>query len=104
MSRRVKWSPAAKQDLKDLKKYISSKNRLAADRFARAAKAAGQKLAEFPEMAPIWETTHPLFQDLRVWPIPQFENHLIFYRRTPQGIEIAGVIHGSRDIGRFFGR
>jgi hypothetical protein len=36
MSRRVIWSPAAKQDLKDLKKYISSKNRQAAEQIPRS--------------------------------------------------------------------
>jgi plasmid stabilization system protein ParE len=59
MSRRIKWSPAAKQNLKDLKEYISNNNRDVAKRFGIAAKSASLKLAEFPEMAGIWETTNP---------------------------------------------
>jgi toxin ParE1/3/4 len=36
--------------------------------------------------------------DLRVWRIEGFEKHLIFYRQTPDGIDVVRILHGARDI------
>jgi len=37
---------------------------------------------------------------LRMWRVPGFEKHLIFYRVTEGGIEVVRVLHGARDIQR----
>ena len=33
-----------------------------------------------------------------MWQVPDFTNHLIFYRATETGIEIVRLLHAARDI------
>lgn len=42
-------------------------------------------------------------EGLRMWRVPGFEKHLIFYRETADGIEIIRVLHGARDLAGLFG-
>jgi hypothetical protein len=37
-----------------------------------------------------------------MWPIPKFENWLIFYRPIENGIEIIRLLPGARDIQSLF--
>jgi hypothetical protein len=41
---------------------------------------------------------NPALRDLRMHPVRGFENHLLFYRPIPGGIELIRVLHGMRDI------
>jgi len=36
--------------------------------------------------------------NLRRWPVKGFENWLIFYLPTDEGIDVVRVIHGARNI------
>lgn len=40
----------------------------------------------------------PGLEDLRMWPIPDFEKFLIFYRPLADGIQVVRVLYGMRDI------
>ena len=35
-------------------------------------------------------------------PVRKFDNYLIFYRSTPEGLEIVRVVHGARDLPSLF--
>lgn len=37
-------------------------------------------------------------EGLRMWSIPDFPNHLIFYRVAESGVEIVRILHAARDI------
>jgi plasmid stabilization system protein ParE len=41
---------------------------------------------------------NPELDGIRMWPIPDFPNHLIFYRLIETGVEIVRVLHSARDI------
>lgn len=75
---RIDRLPQSELDLAGLSEYIARDNPDAALRFVDAAERSLQKLADMPELGGAWESAHPRLAGVRVWPIPGFENYLIF--------------------------
>ena len=42
------------------------------------------------------------FPGLRMWRVPKFPNHLIFYQATEHQLIIRRVLHGSQNIEQIF--
>jgi toxin ParE1/3/4 len=74
-----------------------------AERFVDAVEQTAADLAGMPGMGSPCEFTDPRLAGLRRWPVKGFRNHLIFYRPTPDGIEILHVLHGATDFEALFG-
>jgi toxin ParE1/3/4 len=55
-----------------------------------------------PGMGALREFSNPRYTGLRSWPITGFERILIFYRPTADGIEVLRILHGARNLERFF--
>lgn len=55
-------------------------------------------LAEMPLIGVSRPFSKPGLEDLRMWPIPDFEKFLIFYRPLADGIQVVRVLYGMRDI------
>jgi toxin ParE1/3/4 len=98
MAARVQKSNSARRDLLDQFTFIGRSNPAAAKRFLRAAGKTITMLANIPELAGFWESENPRHADVRVWPIRQFENYLIFYRVRSDGIRILRILHAAQDI------
>ncbi len=56
------------------------------------------RLAETPGIGRLWGSPNEVLAGVRVWRIKGFENWLLFYRPTGDGIEVLHVFHGARDI------
>jgi toxin ParE1/3/4 len=94
---RVRFTPQAKADLKEINRYIAQDNPEAARRLMAQIKEQCKTLADFPEMGRMWEELSP---SLHSFPVG---NYLIFYRLSAKsGIEVIGVVSGYRDIETFF--
>lgn len=91
-------SPEAEVDVTELSESLAQRSPRAALRFLDAAEAALAALAAMPGMGGMYETDNPQLAGLRVWPIPGFPNHLVFYREADPNIEIVRVLHGRRDL------
>lgn len=102
MNPRADRTPQAKRDLDELAAYISEDSPGAAMRFLQAAEAAFRQLAGMPQIGSPRSFGIPDLAKLRMWPIPGFRKHLIFYRPTEHGIEVLRVLHGARDIEAIF--
>jgi toxin ParE1/3/4 len=100
MKPRIIRPDRVKLDLKELAKIIGPFH---GKRFLAAAEAAMRRLSEMPFLAGTYESENPLLADIRVWPIPGFENYLIFYRPIENGIGLVRVLYGGRDIERVLG-
>jgi toxin ParE1/3/4 len=50
-----------------------------------------------PEIGTRFERVDAQLADLRIWPVPGFRRHLIFYTPTDDGIRIVRVLHAARD-------
>lgn len=98
MSRRLIIAPEAELELDELVAFIAEDSLEAAMRLYDAAESAFKRLLLMPEIGATRELATPGFEGLRMWPIPDFPNHLIFYRPTAAGVEIVRVLHSARDI------
>jgi toxin ParE1/3/4 len=70
-----------------------------ADRFLAAAESTFQRLAGMPGIGTRYELENAAFGELRFFPVSsRFKKYLVFYRAVADGIEIARVLHGARDL------
>ena len=82
----------AKQELKEINRYIARLNYNAARRLINRIKQQCKLLADFPEMGQKCDELEP---DIRSFPV---ENYIIFYRLIDDGVQIVRVISGYRDL------
>jgi toxin ParE1/3/4 len=89
-------SPAARSDLDEIWFYIAQDDPEAADKFIRAIVSRFPKLAIMPELGRQREELSPR---LRSFPVGRY---VVFYRPMENGIEIARVLQGARDLPPLF--
>ncbi|MGK7894968.1 MAG: type II toxin-antitoxin system RelE/ParE family toxin [Xenococcus sp. (in: cyanobacteria)] len=85
-------SPKAEEDLENINERIASYNPQAANRLLDKIGDKFETLASFPNMG---KSRNELIAGLRSFPI---EDYLIFYFPIENGIEIARVVSGYRDL------
>jgi toxin ParE1/3/4 len=100
----VRLRSAAESDVAAHARYLQDKSVDAAIRFLDAFDVAVSFIGRSPGIGGKCRFQNRLFDGVRVWPIPGFKNHLIFYRILSGEIEIVRVIHGSRDLTSIFGK
>lgn len=97
--RTVNKFPEAQRDLVEIGIYIAQDSPANAERFLDAIERECQKLADSPFI--LGKTCEGLHPDLRRH---NFKRYAIIYRPIPDGIELVGVFHGSRDLDAMFER
>jgi toxin ParE1/3/4 len=102
MTPRIVRRIAAKRDVARIASFIAEDSLDAAERFLEAAEASFIALARMPHMGASRRFRNPKFAAVRMWPIKDFENYLIFYRPVEPGIEVLRVVHGARNIEALF--
>ena len=98
MARKIIRRPRAKQDIIEQALFIARDNPSAAERFINESRKAFTALAEMPFIGGRRDYKIPELKGLRMWPVPNFEKHLIFYFPRDEHIEVIRVLHASRDI------
>jgi toxin ParE1/3/4 len=88
---------AAKADLIEIWQYIAQDNPQAADRMLDRISDGFHLLAKFPHGG----TARPeLGQNLRCYSVGSY---VIYFRPAKEGVEIARVLHGARDVDTILG-
>ena len=95
MSRYVLTIPA-KQDLKEINRYIIRYNPDVARRLNEKIKQQCKLLADFPNMG---QSCDNFARGLRSFPV---EDYLIFYRPIDDGVEVVRIVSGYRDLETVF--
>jgi toxin ParE1/3/4 len=85
-------APEAKEDIKVIYRYISRDNAPAARRLRQALSNAFRMLAQRPLLG---ELRNDLAAELRMFCTG---NYVILYYPTSNGVAIAQVVHGARDL------
>ena len=93
---RVHRSPIAATDLLDLWLHVARDNLTAADRLLDRIGEVCTRLAARPGLGRSREELGP---GVRSFPVARY---VVFYRARPDGIELARVLHGSRDLDLLF--
>jgi toxin ParE1/3/4 len=91
---RVIRAQLARQDLKDIARYLAqeSRSRAVAMRVVRLIADKCLVYAREPELG---ESCPDLGANVRRFPVG---NYVVFYRTVHNGIQLLRVLHGSRDI------
>jgi len=89
---RVRYLPAAADDLEAIDIYLSQFDPLAAWRTIELIRSRARRLLEMPERG---RTRSELGVGIRSLPIGKY---VLFYRIDRSNIEIVRVLHGARDI------
>jgi toxin ParE1/3/4 len=69
-------------------------------RFLEAAHETFRSLADRPAIGRARKFRNAKLSGARWHPIRHFGDHLVFYRPSPEGIEVLRVVHGKRDLSR----
>lgn len=94
---RVVFARIAEQDLEDIEEFIAHDDPLAASDLVDLFREKCTLLATQPEMG---RARPELGDGIRSFPVSNF---LILYRPVTDGIEVARILRGSRDIDALFG-
>jgi toxin ParE1/3/4 len=89
-------SKESEKDLNDIFDYIAVHNVHAAEKQIREIYKKFALICEQPE---IGRTRNELLPELRSFNV---DNYLVFYRERGETVEIARVLHGSRDFTAIF--
>jgi toxin ParE1/3/4 len=90
---RPRFTTDAYHDLDEIVRYIGAQNPAAATRLTDRLEAECWRLARH---SAIGQPRSDLAPGIRFFPVG---NYLIFYRESPEGIQVIRVLHGARDYG-----
>ncbi len=96
MNAKFSATPRSGEDLFEQYVYIGLDNIIAARRFLESANKTFQTLADMPAMGV--KRSYKRLKNVRMFPVSDFKNHLIYYQPTPNGVKILRVFYASRDI------
>ena len=95
MAFKLKWSPSAKLDLKDIAAFIAEDDLSAAQRFVESLFQAVEKLADFPQSGRVV----PEFGDPAIREVIRKPCRIVYRIYTTKSvIEIVRVWHAARGI------
>jgi toxin ParE1/3/4 len=95
-------TPQAREDIKQIATYIKEDSPQSSLAFRHTLENIYEVLLELPEIGTARNFHNPEMKGLRMLPVRKFTKYLIFYRSTPEGLEIVRVIHGARDLPSLF--
>ncbi len=72
----------------------------AAFRFVDAVEESVRQLSLMPDAGAPREIRNPALQGLRIWPVKEFEEFLIFYVARADTVRVVRILHGKRDVDR----
>lgn len=103
MSARVFLRPRADQDIDEQALYIAAHSSVAmGQRFYDSIQATFRLLATHPSLGTKTNFQNIHLKDTRFFPIKSFAHHILFYKQTPQGLDVLRVVHGARDMEHLF--
>jgi toxin ParE1/3/4 len=89
-------------DLPSIYSFVAADDPAAAARVLDAIDDTFRQIASNPECGVMFRSRNPKLQGVRMLPVNGFQNYLVFYRNTEDTIRILYVVHGARQLLRFF--
>ena len=95
-------SAEADNDVFDIACYLSDQREGLGFRFYDCVDATYRQIADNPLLKGLGHFRQAEIRNIRICPVKDFPNHLIFYRIETDRIEILRVLHGARDYVNLF--
>lgn len=102
MATTVRRHSSVRWDILEIYDFIALDNYKAAEKVVSAIEIGVFEISRTPDVGPPYETAVPHLQSLRMYPVPGFQDYLIFYQHNEVHIEILYVVHGARDLHEIF--
>lgn len=102
MTLEIRRRPAALRDIEECFVYIATDNVDIGMAFLVAIEESLKRLSEFPLVGKVKDFADKELGDIRMWPVRNYENYLIFYAVRNDFIEVIRVFHGARNIHDLF--
>jgi len=99
MSLRIIFTSLARADIVDTTFYLGEHSVDAAAKFFDCIQHSIQRLSEMPELGAVAQLGD---QDIRIWSVRDFPNHLIFYQMEADDLIVLRILHGSTDYETLF--
>jgi len=104
MMHRITRSPIAVSDMLDIAEYFAEQNTAqTGERFLDAVTATERALLDMPKMGVLRSYKSTRLKDMRMIPVNDFKNYLLFYIPSVKEIYTVRVLHGARDMQTLFG-
>jgi toxin ParE1/3/4 len=98
MTFKILVTPLAAIDIDDIVLYLTSSNPDIALCFFDDVRSTFADLARNPNIGVNYASSNSALQNLRRWPVKNFDKYLIFYKNVDDQVEIIRVLHGKRDL------
>jgi toxin ParE1/3/4 len=98
MTIKILITPLAAIDIDDIVLYLTSSNPDVALHFFDDVRSTFADIARNPGIGVFYESPNSRLQDMRRWPVKNFDKYLIFYKNAGDQVEIIRVLHGKRDL------
>ena len=102
MSLRIVFTSLARADVVDTTYYLAERSVNIAAKFHDCVRHSTRRLSEMPELGTVTPLGHRRSKDIRIWPVKDFPNHLIFYQIEADALVILRVLHGSTNYETLF--
>ena len=94
----IKITPEAQEDIQGALDYIAIDNTEAARSVLAAIRRIFDLLVDFPEIAPpCLRFKGSDVEDIRMYPVPEYRNYIIFHHYSDGVATIIAVVHAARD-------
>jgi toxin ParE1/3/4 len=98
--RRIRRTRQVADDLIGIYLFIHRRGPQGAERVLSVLERNIRSLADMPGVGRLWDTPDPRLEGMRVTVVTPFRNYLIFFRPTPDAIEVFRVVQGSQELDR----
>jgi toxin ParE1/3/4 len=102
VTRRVVLERHTEDDLDEQAMFIARDNPAEALAFLDAVEQAFVRLVNYPNIGSARAFRNTRLEGIRIWPVPEYPNRLIFCRVTDDAIQILRILHAAQDYTRFF--
>ena len=102
-SHRLERHPAViADDLPIIYSFIKKDDLAAAERVLDAIEESFELLIREPNAGILYRTENRSLRGIKMLPVARYRNYLVFYRTTAECVRILYVVHGARNLVRFF--
>ena len=102
MSLRIVFTSLARADVVDTTCDLAGRSADAAAKFHDCVRRSTRRLSEMPELGTVTPLGDQRSKTVRIWPVKDFPNHLIFYQIETDELIILRVLHGSTNYETLF--